>query len=184
MAAFVAENSKTVVRYPHTFDERTPVDAQENLTAIQTAKARAEEAATTTAGLEESATGALQTVMGVYTELIESLQLAATGSENAHTAAAAALEATAQHLSATPGDHSTVPSIMIAREACETAVNGLAFANETAKELPTGLAELLNDFTTGVAALLASKMEEISGMVGQSQGALVDAETHIAAVKG
>lgn len=159
------------------------MDAQENLTAIQTAKARAEEATAAAAGLDETTKGALQTVIALFTELTEGMQTAATAAENAHSSAGAALESTYEHLNSTPGDHSTVPSILTAKDACETAVNGLAFAHDGVKDLPAALQQLADDFTTAVAALMTGKMEEITGMMGQSQGALDTAETHIAAIK-
>lgn len=160
------------------------MNASENLAAIQTAKARAEESVSAAAGLDDAVNGALQTVTGLFTELTEGMQTAATAAENAHSAAGAALEATHQHLNSTPGDHSTVPHIINAKEACETAVNGFAFAQDGTGQLPGALQQLADDFTTAVAALMTGKMEEITGLMGQSQGALGDAETNIAAVQG
>lgn len=159
------------------------MNAEENLTAIQTAKARAEEAVAAADGLKDTADNAVQTVTTVFTELIEGMQQATTAAENAQTSAGAALEATHQHLNSTPGDHSTVPSIMMAKDQCETAVNGLAFAHDSVQGLPQALQQLAEDFSTAVAALMMEKMEEINGMLGQSQAVLGEAETYIANVR-
>lgn len=160
------------------------MDAGENLEAIRGAKGHAEEALAAAENLAEELPKGVGAVIALFEELKTAAVAAAETAGMAFGAAAGATEATQQHLDATPGDHSTVMSIISAKGACETAAMGLGNVHDSVNSLPGALEEAADNFTTALTAMITGKIEEISGQIAQAKAELDTAESNISAVKG
>lgn len=160
------------------------MNAETNLEAIQGAQAATAEAANATQALTDAINTFNTAVLALFQELSNAALTAMSATEAAHQAAANAADSTEQHLNSTPGDHSTIPAIITAKNACDSAAMGLGGATDGTTSTPSALEGLTNDFTTAIGAIAASKIEEIQGLIGQAGGELGTAETNIASVKG
>lgn len=160
------------------------MNAEENLVAVQNAKARAEEALKGAENLNEELPKAVAAVMAMFEELQKTAVTAANTAEQAFVGAGSATEATQQHLDATPNDHGAVMAIISAKGSCETAALGLGNVHDSVNSLPGALEQAANDFTTALAAMITGKIEEISGQIAQAKAELDSAEASIASVKG
>lgn len=160
------------------------MDAGPNLDAIQGAKARTEEAAAATAALGSAIAEAAESVLQLLNDLKDTALTAMSATEIAHQSAAGAREATEEHLNSTPSDHTTVPAIITAKGACETATMGLGSAADITTGIPGRIEELTNDYTTALGVLASSALEEVQGIINQALGEIGTAETNISSVKG
>lgn len=160
------------------------MNAGENLDVIQSARARTEEALAAIEHFTEELNKALAAVTALFEGVQQAAQTAATTVEQAHQGAAGALQASDEHLNATPGDHSTVMAIISAKNSCETATMGLGNAYDEAQQFPERVEGTIEAFTDSWAVFGVTKLEEISGQIAQAKGELDTAETNIASVQG